>query len=350
VTLHVEASSPIIEANPARPPDSDGWYNHPLAITFAGHGYSGVGACQTGAPSATTVYAGPDTASASVSGTCVDPAGKSVSMSFGLRYDATPPTITGAFPSRAPDFNGWYNRPVTFVFTGVDATSGMEPCSATYAGPDGSSARLVGSCHDRAGNVATPAVSFPYEATLPPLSVAASTGDGIVSLRWRSNARVEVARSPGVRGPNASVLYSGSSGSFTDSRARDGVKYTYTLKAKGRAGKITKRALSLVPGPHLVAPATNARLTTPPLLRWTPVKGASYYNVQLFRGQKLLSTWPAHSSLQLNRAWSFGGSEHRLAPGRYSWYVWPGYGAVGTAHYGSLIGHTTFVVSAPVSG
>jgi hypothetical protein len=80
------------------------------------------------------------------------------------------------------------------------------------------------------------------------------------------------------------------------------------------------------------------------------VKGASYYNVQLFRGQKLLSTWPVHSSLQLNRAWSFGGIDQRLAPGHYSWYVWPGYGAIGTAHYGSLVGHTTFVVSAPASG
>ena len=128
------------------------------------------------------------------------------------------------------------------------------------------------------------------------------------------------------------------------------MRYTYTLKAKNRAGNVTKRSISLVPGPRLLAPATNALLTTAPLLRWTPVKGASYYNVQLFRGQKLLSAWPAHSSLQLNRAWRFAGIEHRLAAGRYSWYVWPGYGAIGAARYGSPIGHSTFIVRSSSSG
>jgi hypothetical protein len=350
LTLHVEVTTPNIEVSPARPPDSNGWYNHPVAITFNGRGYSGPASCHTGAPSATAVYAGPDAVSTSVSGTCVDPAGKSASTNFGLHYDATPPTITGAFPSRSPDFNGWYNHPVTFVFTGLDATSGAEPCSATYAGPDSASARLLGSCRDRAGNVATVGVSLRYEATPPPFSVGASAGDGTVSLRWRSNTNVEIARSPGVRGPHASTLYSGSSGSFTDNHARDGVRYTYTLRAKGRAGNVAKRSISLVPGPRLLAPAPNARLTTPPLLRWTPVKGATYYNVQLYRGQKLLSVWPVHSSLQLNRVWRFAGIEHRLAAGRYSWYVWPGYGAIGETRYGPLIGHRTFIIHSSASG
>jgi hypothetical protein len=350
LTLHVEVTTPTIEATPARPPDANTWYNHPVAVTFNGHGYSGTASCATGAPSATAVYSGPDTVSASVQGTCVDPAGKSASTSFGLHYDATPPTITGAFPSRPPDFNGWYNHPVTFVFTGVDATSGMEPCSATYAGPDSSSARLLGSCRDRAGNVTTTGVSLRYEAAPPPLSVAASAGDRTASFRWQATTNVEIARTPGLRGPHASTLYSGSSGSFTDNRVRNGVRYTYTLKAKGRSGNVSKRAIALVPGPRLLAPATNAHVVTPPLLRWTPVKGATYYNVQLFRGQKLLSTWPVRSSLQLSRTWKFNGVESRLAAGRYSWYVWPGYGAIGASQYGSLIGHRTFIVHSAASG
>jgi hypothetical protein len=350
LTLHVEVSTPTIQATPARPPDANTWYNHPVAVTFNGQGYSGASSCQTGAPSATAVYSGPDTASASVNGTCVDPAGKSASTGFELHYDATPPTITGAFPSRPPDFNGWYNHPVTFVFTGVDATSGMEPCSATYAGPDSSSARLLGSCRDRAGNVTPVGVSLRYEAAPPQLSVGASPGDGTVSVHWRANTNVVIARSPGLRGPHASTLYSGSSGSFTDKRVRNGVRYTYTLKAKGRAGRVSKRSIALVPGPQLLAPTTNASLVTPPILRWTPVKGATYYNVQLFRGRKLLSAWPVRSSLQLSRAWKFAGVENRLAAGRYTWYVWPGYGAIGTAQYGSQIGHRTFVVRSAATG
>jgi hypothetical protein len=350
LTLHIEVSAPTIEAIPERPPDSHGWYNHPVAVTFKGQGYSGPATCQAaGGPSATAVYSGPDTASATVSGTCVDPAGKSASMTFGLRYDATKPTITGAYATRPPDFNGWYNHPVTFAFTGTDAISGMEPCSATYSGPEGADATLTATCYDGAGNAATFAVSLGYEATPPPLRANVSAGDGVVSLHWKANSQVEIIRSPGLRGPHASTLYSGTSGSFTDTHCRNGVRYTYTLRTRSRAGVATDRSISVTPGPQLLAPAENALATTPPVLRWTPVKGASYYNVQLYRGHKLLSVWPVHTSVQLSRSWQFDGSEHRLAPGRYSWYVWPGYGPFHAAHYGAPIGHRTFTIHSTTS-
>jgi len=231
----------------------------------------------------------------------------------------------------------------------VDATSGMEPCSATYSGPDSEHAELVGTCRDRAGNAATLTVPLRYEATPPALKVRASAGDGTVSLRWRSNTRVQVVRSPGVRGVHASRLYEGASGAFTDTRSRNGVRYTYTLSATNGAGNVTEHSISVTPGPRLLAPAENAPVTAPPLLRWTPVRGASYYNVQLFGARKLLSIWPARSSLQLSRAWRFLGREYRLAPGRYTWYVWPGFGPFSAARYGARIGHRSFVVhSRPV--
>jgi hypothetical protein len=344
VTLHVEVSAPTGEAIPERPPDSNGWYDHPVAVTFKGRGYSGPASCQTSSGSATGTYSGEDALSASVGAVCVDPAGKSVPLSFALHYDSTPPTITGAYPSRPPDFNGWYNHPVTFAFTGTDATSGMEPCRATYAGPDSAHARLVGSCRDRAGNAAAFAVPLRYGARPPELNVGASAGDGVVSLHWRSKADVEIKRSPGLHGPRASTLYSGSSGSFTDTRCRNGVNYTYAVKTRNRAGRVTVRSISITPGPRLLAPAPNAVLVTPPLLRWTSVKGATYYNVQLYRGHKVLSVWPVGPSLQLNRSWRYGGTEQHLAPGRYSWYVWPGFGAFGAARYGRLIGHRSFFI------
>src|SRR5207247_9157908 len=50
-----------------------------------------------------------------------------------IKIDATPPTGVTAHPSRAPDFNGWYNHAVTLHWTGTDATSGVASCtSATY--------------------------------------------------------------------------------------------------------------------------------------------------------------------------------------------------------------------------
>jgi hypothetical protein len=346
--LHDEVSELTTQATPERPPDSNGWYNHPVAVTFAGQGYSGPASCFASGSSPITIYSGPDAVSTAVGAKCVDPAGKSANASLGLRYDATPPSITSALPTRTADFNGWYNHPITWVFTGSDAMSGMEPCTATYAGPDSDTAQLTGVCRDRAGNVATLSVSFRYHATPPALSLSASPGDGAVSLRWAAGTKVAISRSPGLHGPRASVLYEGSSGSFTDTRARNGVKYTYTIKAKDVAGNLTQRTITVTSGPRLIAPAANARITGPPLLRWTPIRGANFYNVQLFKGGKLLSTWPSHASLQLASSWRFGGAQYHLAPGRYTWYVWPGFGSLKAAHYGALIGHRTFVVQPAV--
>jgi hypothetical protein len=344
VVVHDEVSDVTTEAIPERPPDSNGWYNHPVAVTFAGHGFSGAASCLATGPSSVIVYSGPDAVSTTLAAKCTDPAGKSAVASLGLRYDATPPTITNGFPSRAPDYNGWYNHPVTWVFTGTDAMSGMEPCSATYAGPDSDTAQVTGVCRDHAGNVGTLTVSFRYHATPPALNLSALAGDELVSLHWTAGTKVAITRVPGLHGPHASRLYEGGSGSYTDERTRDGVKYTYTIKGRDLAGNVAQRTVSVVPGARLIAPAPNARLTAPPLLRWTPARGASFYNVQLFKGGKVLSTWPVHASLQLSSAWRFGGAQYRLLPGRYAWYVWPGFGSLSAPRYGALIGHRTFVV------
>ena len=55
---------------------------------------------------------------------------------------------------------------------------------------------------------------------------------------------------------------------------------------------------------------------------------ATYYNVQLFRnGKKILTAWPKSTSFRLARTWRFDGRTQTLSPGRYRWYVWPGFGA-----------------------
>jgi hypothetical protein len=78
-------------------------------------------------------------------------------------------------------------------------------------------------------------------------------------------------------------------------------------------------------------------------LRWTRVRRARYYNVQLYRGaRKVLSAWPARPRYQIKRRWSYAGKRHRLTPGRYVWYVWPGYGPRSKAKYGDLLGRRPF--------
>jgi hypothetical protein len=93
--------------------------------------------------------------------------------------------------------------------------------------------------------------------------------------------------------------------------------------------------------PGSTAPATQ--LAPLPLLRWHPVDGARYYNVQLFRGgKKILSAWPAQPRFQLQKSWRFHGHRYRLTRGRYRWYAWPGFGARAAGHYGRLIRAGTF--------
>jgi RTX calcium-binding nonapeptide repeat (4 copies) len=84
---------------------------------------------------------------------------------------------------------------------------------------------------------------------------------------------------------------------------------------------------------RLLAPPDDAVVSRPPVLRWSAVSAATYYNVQLWRGnRKVLSRWPARPRLQLGRSWRFHGRWYSLSPARYRWYVWPGY-RWGYGHY-----------------
>jgi hypothetical protein len=108
-------------------------------------------------------------ANSSVSGTCTDVAGNtSDAVSTTLNYDATAPTNVVATPDRAPNGAGWYNAPVTFTYTGEDATSGIGSCApVTYSGPDNATASVSGGCTDVAGNSTLVSTTIAYDATAP---------------------------------------------------------------------------------------------------------------------------------------------------------------------------------------
>ncbi len=172
LTLKYDATAPQASSTASRVPDANGWYNHALTVNFAGSdAMSGLGSC-----AAPKTYSGPDSAAATVAGTCADIAGNSASTSLDLKYDATAPALTGATPARAPDSNGWYNRAVAITFQGNDATSGVDGCTqATYSGPDNASASVSGSCRDKAGNEsAAGAFGLEYDATGPAATATSS--------------------------------------------------------------------------------------------------------------------------------------------------------------------------------
>ena len=161
----------VTSASVDRPADSNGWYNHPVAITFVGSdATSGIASCTS------VTYSGPDSSSATVGGVCKDNAGNTSSAAaFAVKYDSTAPAVT-ATPARAPDGNGWYSHAVQVSFAGTDSMSGIASCTApvTYSGPDSASAPAAGSCVDQAGNKGTASSTLHYDSTGPKVSVELS--------------------------------------------------------------------------------------------------------------------------------------------------------------------------------
>jgi len=270
-----------------------------------------------------------------------------------LRVDETPPAVTGATPDRGPDVNGWYNHPLTVAFQGSDSTSGVAGCSVSpYGGPSSGAAAVSGTCRDRAGNT-SPAQSyvFKYDATPPALRAAGSALNHAVVLRWRTSSNTQLvsihrvlASKKNARQSLGPRVYHGAGKAFRDRHVRNGVAYLYSVLAVSEAGLVSSTKISATPT-ALFNPSRGARVHRPPLLRWGRVRKASYYNVQLFRnGQKVLSAWPTGTSLRLHWRWSFKQRHYRLSPGRYDWFVWPGFGAPTAAKYGRLLGQNHFTV------
>jgi hypothetical protein len=341
--IKIDKTPPSVSGSTDRAPNGNGWFNSPVTVSFRGtDSTSGVASCTQ------PTYGGPDSADATVNGTCRDAAGNVGSGAQTLRYDATAPSVSGA-PQRGPDANGWYNHSVPVAFNGSDATSGVESCSsATYAGPDNEAANVAGSCTDRAGNTGQGAYALKYDGSPPRLTgLSVKTGNRQAVVHWTASpdtTAVTVTRLAAKKGARAKVVYRGKGNAVSDQKLTNGLRYRYTVYGVDQAGNVATASTVAVPR-ALSSPADGARLRAPPVLRWTAFAGASYYNVQLFRGrQKILSTWPAATSLKLQRTWTYGGKSYRLVPGRYAWYVWPGLGRRSATRYGKLLGGSVFYI------
>ena len=275
--------------------------------------------------------------------------GGAFSPSVVVKKDSTPPSISAA-AARGPDANGWYNRAVHVAFSGADETSGLRGCSAVdYSGPDNANASVSGTCTDNAGNTASASFHLKYDATPPKLTkVAVTTNDKFVSLNWTASSdtvSVQVTRTPGTSGSAPSIVYSGRASRFDDRSVQNHVKYQYTVTATDQAANQTSQTITATPAPALFAPKAGAAIRGTATLAWVPYRGATYYNVQLFRGgKKILSAWPRRAKFRLARSWSYNKRSYKLTRGSYEWRVWPGLGKRKAHRYGPLLGHSTFTV------
>jgi hypothetical protein len=263
-----------------------------------------------------------------------------------VHVDQTAPDITAAIPDRPPDFNGWWNHPIAFTFTETDATSGPAGCET--ASVSGAQSAVLGTCRDNAGNVASRAFPVAYDAKPPSITrVHATPGNKQAGLEWSTSpdvTRTDVTRSPGVGTAPSTLVYSGSGKSFVDTGVDNGTRYRYTVVAFDQAGNTASATGSARPEPWIgLLPPHGSKFKSLPVLHWPRVAGASYYNVQLYRGKrKVYTTWPNRNKLRLRRVVRFKGRPISLGRGGYRWYVWPGIGARSAHNYGDLAGQSTF--------
>jgi hypothetical protein len=87
--LRFDATAPAVSARADRPPDHNGWYNHPLGVQFVGDdGISGVDSCTS------AHYRGPGGNGIVANGSCTDRAGNVGFASLAIDYDAEAPTLS----------------------------------------------------------------------------------------------------------------------------------------------------------------------------------------------------------------------------------------------------------------
>ena len=239
-------------------------------------------------------------------GCIVIEAGETASLEVTLKLDRTAPDITAVEPDRPPDHDGWYSRPVTFAPRAVDPTSGVAGCeSADLRRPRrrGRQRRRPPAATSRATSARARsrcATTRRRPTSGPPTSRPATASSGCAGPRpgrRRSSARPAPTARP------APSSYSGAGAGFTDRQVRNGERYRYVLTVADAAGNAaTPRAVRRAR--RRVCSTRRGARRSPARRGWSgrPVRGARYYNVQLFRdGRKILSAWPKRRELQLKR-------------------------------------------------
>jgi Bacterial Ig-like domain len=157
---------------------------------------------------------------------------------------------------------------------------------------------------------------------------------------------VQIMRTREPSGTGSTRVYQGKGSGYVDRHFQNGTWYRYAIRSFDHAANVSRRVtIDVRPSALLRSPADGAVVKAPPLLLWTAVAKARYYNVQLYRGgKKVLSSWPRRARLQLKRRWRYQKYPFRLRKGTYRWYVWPAFGSASKPTFGQLIGTGTFVV------
>ena len=248
--------------------------------------------------------------------------------------------------------NGWYVSSVTLDWSFSGPLYSSTGCSNTTLTADtpGTTFTCTATSLDRSTTMSL-SKTIKLDKMPPTLSkLAVRAGSRRLDLSWVASSDtqlVQVMRTSNASGGKSGLVYSGTRASFRDTRVKVGTRYRYTVTAIDQAGNRAAKTLAVAAPGTLFAPMPGERVSRAPVLRWTPVKRAQYYNVQLVRGKKIFSAWPTTTHFQVPRSWVYHGHHYRLHRGTYRWYVWPGLGTLSANRYGGMLGGSSFVFSPP---
>jgi len=174
--INIDKTPPLISANTAPAPNSAGWNNTDVVISYlCSDSLSGIAVC----PPPATVSA--EGANENVTAQAVDQAGNTAVFANTLNIDKTPPAIT-ASAAPPPNGAGWNNANVTVSYSCTDNLSGVASCpSSALVASEGQNQNISGQATDVAGNVATGSITISIDKT-PPSIVQISTPDHISRL------------------------------------------------------------------------------------------------------------------------------------------------------------------------
>jgi hypothetical protein len=290
---------------------------------------------------------------------------------FALLAAALAPSLAGADSVPAPETTITSSPPdpfastsATFDFTSDQADStfacaldeqSFKRCTSpkTYTDvPEGLHTFFVFAVHNDRKDP-TPAARTWTVDTTPPAPVKLqrpAVSYRKLTLTWAlapGTDHVVVLRSTRAKQVASTQVYKGAGTSYVESKFLNAQYHAYRIRSYDKAGNVSSAVDVKVPASALLlSPADGARIHRPPTFRWRAVPRAHYYNVQLWQnGEKILSLWPTSPKLKLAPTWTYKGRHYRLKPGRYIWFVWPGFGPPQKGIYGQPIGQSSFSVS-----
>lgn len=291
--------------------------------------------------------------------------------SYAWTVDTIPPdtTLVSAPPGDSNSASALFafrsNEPGSTFVCSLD-TGGFDGCSSpkVYSGLGDGNHTFRVQAVDAAGNADSSPATYTWRISGVGLATADHTppgnvrglrqrvGYGLLRMSWNRPRdadfdHIGIFVSTSAKTPARVAVYRGSASAYTAKHFRNGFYYRYTIISYDHAGNASRGVSAVVAASALLRmPADGARVRRPPRLLWAGALGATFYNVQLYRGsQKVLSTWPRKSTVQLATRWTYGGHPFRWKTGSYRWYVWPAFGPRRRFHYGQLLGQASFTIT-----